>query len=154
MMVTDIPIYVNNTQIENVESYIYLGQRYSTRDKIQDNEIERRITAGWTAFAKHRDIFKGNCGTCLKRHIYNSCVLPAMTYGAETWALTTHAKNMLKITHRDRKTNIWRAIALRQLLLEKNDWQWEAEQAKEWQDIKDFFKTEPLLTFYDPARRS
>ena len=44
--------------------------------------------------------------------------------------------------------------ALRQLLLEKNDWQWEAEQAKEWQDIKDFFTTEPLLKFYDPARRS
>ena len=26
MMETDTPIYVNNTQIENVESYIYLGQ--------------------------------------------------------------------------------------------------------------------------------
>ena len=26
-------IFVDNTQIENVESYIYLGQRYSTRDK-------------------------------------------------------------------------------------------------------------------------
>ena len=42
-----------------------------------------------------------------------------MTYGTETWALTTHAKNklaasqtkmersMLNITSRDRKTNIW-----------------------------------------------
>ncbi|KAK2176170.1 hypothetical protein NP493_677g00010 [Ridgeia piscesae] len=47
-----------------------------------------------------------------------------------------------------------KTTALRQLLLEKNDWQWEAEQAKEWQDIKDFFTTEPLLKFYDPARRS
>ena len=46
MMETDTPIYVNNTQIENVESYIYLGQRYSTRDKNQDKEIQRRITAG------------------------------------------------------------------------------------------------------------
>ena len=26
MMETDTPIYANNTQIENVESYIYLGQ--------------------------------------------------------------------------------------------------------------------------------
>ena len=55
----------------------------------------------------------------MKRQIYNSCVLPAMTYGAETWALSIHAKNklaavqtkmersMLKITYRDRKTNIW-----------------------------------------------
>ena len=52
------PIYVNNTQIENVERCIYLVQRYRTRDKHQDKEFQRRITAGWTAFTKHRDIFK------------------------------------------------------------------------------------------------
>ena len=114
-MENDTPIYVNNTQIEKIESYIYLGQRYSTREK---NQI--RITAGWTAFAKHRDILKDNIGTCLKRQLYKSCVLPAITvYGAETWALTIQAKNklavdpikmersMLNITYRDRKTNIW-----------------------------------------------
>jgi len=84
-MENDTPIYVNNTQIENFESCIYLGQKYSNRDKIQDKEIQKRITAGWTAFAKHRDdVFKRNIGTCLKRQVYNSCVLPAMTYGAET----------------------------------------------------------------------
>jgi len=32
MMETDTPIYVNNTQIENVEHYINLGRRYSTGD--------------------------------------------------------------------------------------------------------------------------
>ena len=99
-------------QIENVDSYIYLGRRYSTRDKNQDKDIQRRTTAGRTAFATHRDIFKGNIGTCLKRQIYNSCVLPAMTYGTETWALTTHAKNkwaawiMLNITYLEIKTDI------------------------------------------------
>ena len=35
MMETDTPIYVNNSQIENVESYMYLGQRCSTGDKNQ-----------------------------------------------------------------------------------------------------------------------
>ena len=46
-------------------------------------------------------------------------VLPAMTYGAETWTLTKQAQNklaaahtkmersMLNITYKDRKTNIW-----------------------------------------------
>ena len=93
MMENDTPIYVNNTQIE--KSYTYLGQRYNTREKNQDKEIQRRITAGWTAFAKHRDIFKGNIGICVKRQIYNSCVLSAMTYSAETWTLTSQAKNKL-----------------------------------------------------------
>ncbi|KAK2182539.1 hypothetical protein NP493_350g02048 [Ridgeia piscesae] len=77
-MENDTSIYVNNTQIGNVESYIYLGQRDSIRDKNQDKEIQRRITAGWIAFAKHR----GNIGKCLKRQVFNSCVFPAMTYGA------------------------------------------------------------------------
>ena len=51
--------------------------------------------------------------------VYNSCVLPAMTYGTETWTLTKQAQNklaaaqtkmersMLNITYKDRKTNIW-----------------------------------------------
>ena len=47
-----------------------------------------------------------------------------------------------------------KTTAPRQLLLEKNDWQWEAEQAREWQNIKDFLTTEPLLKFYDPATKS
>ena len=94
MMESDTPIYVNKTEIG----------------------IERRITAVWTAFAKHRDIFKGNIGT--KRQIYNSCVHPTVTYGAETWALITQSKNRLsaaqtkmerfvKHTYPDRKKNIW-----------------------------------------------
>ena len=56
-MENNTPIYVNNTQIENVESYVYLGHRYSTRHKNQDKEILR--------------IFKGDTGTCLKRQVYN-----------------------------------------------------------------------------------
>ena len=40
MMETDTPMYVNNTEIENVESYIYLGQRYSTRDKNQTRRFK------------------------------------------------------------------------------------------------------------------
>ena len=66
-----------------------------------------------------RDIFKSNLAICLKRQVYNSCVLPAMTYGADTWTLTKQAQNklaaaqtkmersMLNITYKDRKTNIW-----------------------------------------------
>ena len=119
MVEDNTPIYVNNTQIENVESYVYLGQRFSLRDKNQDKEILRRITASWTAYAKHRYIFKSNFAISLKRKVYNSCVLPAMTYGAETWSLTKQAqkklaatqtkmeRSMLNITFHDRKTNTW-----------------------------------------------
>ncbi len=73
--------------------------------------------ASWAAYTKHRDIFKSNLDICLERQVYNSCVLPAMPYGAETWTLTKQAQNklataqtkmersMLNITYKDRKTN-------------------------------------------------
>ena len=38
MMENDTAIYVNNIQIENDESYIYVGQIYNTREK---NKTER-----------------------------------------------------------------------------------------------------------------
>ena len=119
MVVDNSTINVNNVLIENVEGYVYLGQRYSLKEKNQDKEIQQRIMAGWAAYAKHRDIFKSILAICLKRQVYNSCVLPAMTYGAETWTLTKQAQNklataqtkmdrsMLNIIFKDRKTNIW-----------------------------------------------
>ncbi len=77
--------------------------------------------AGWAAYAKHRDNYyiQSNLAIYLKRQVYNCCVLPATTYGAETWTLTKQAQNklaaaqtkmersMLNITYEDRRTNIW-----------------------------------------------
>ncbi len=60
MVVDNTPINVNNVLIENVPSYVYLGQHYSPKEKNQDKEIQRRMMAGWTTYAKHRDIFKRN----------------------------------------------------------------------------------------------
>ena len=50
--------------------YIYLGQRYSTRDKKSRQGDSKKNHSGWTAFAKSCNIFKSNTGTCLKRHAY------------------------------------------------------------------------------------
>ena len=86
MVVDNTPINVNIVLTENVEGYVYLGQHYSLKEKIKDKEIQRGIMARWAAYAKHRDIFRSNLAIC---------VLPAMTYGAETWTLTKQAQNKL-----------------------------------------------------------
>ena len=59
----------------------------------KNKEIQRRVMVGRTSFARQCYIFKGNIGTCLMRQVDNSCVLPAMKYGSETWALTSQANN-------------------------------------------------------------
>ena len=116
---TKVMVLDNTPDRKCPTGYVYLGQHYSLKENNQDKEIQRRIMAGWAAYAKHRDIFKSNLAIFLKRQVYNSCVLPAMTYGAETWTLTKQAQNklaaaqtkmersMLNITYKDRRTNIW-----------------------------------------------
>ena len=74
MVVANTPINVNNVPRE---------------------DIQRRIMAGWATYTKHRDIFKSNIVIYLKRHVYNSCVLPAMKYGTNTWTLAKQAHDKL-----------------------------------------------------------
>ena len=53
MVVDNTPIHVNNVLIEHSEGSVYLGQHYSLKEKNEDNETQRRIMAGWAAYAKH-----------------------------------------------------------------------------------------------------
>ena len=40
---------------------------------------------------KKEDLVKSNVAFCLQRHVYNSFMLPGMTYVANTWTLTKQA---------------------------------------------------------------
>jgi hypothetical protein len=41
---------------------------------------------------------------------------------------------------------------LRQLLIEKNEWQWGPEHDKAWEDLKKLISSPPVLQFYDPKK--
>ena len=87
-------------------SQAILGTTLHTQGKEPGKEIQRKIMAGWAAYAKHRDIFKSNLAFCLKRQVCNSCVLSAMTYVAETWTLTKQAQNKLEAA----QTRKWKEV--------------------------------------------
>ena len=95
------------------------SQPRKTRNDHQLEEVKRRSRAGWNAFGNFNDIMKSNIPICLKRKVFNQCVIPAMTYGSETWAVTKKMEQKLKtaqhsmertmigITKHDRKTLQW-----------------------------------------------
>ena len=61
--------------------------------------------AGWSTYAKHRDLFRNNLAICGRdRHVYNSGVPPAMIYCAQTWTLTKQAKwkEVCSTSHQDK----------------------------------------------------
>lgn len=83
------------------------------------DEVNRRSRSGWQTFGRLNFIFKHNFPLCLKRKVFDHCVLPALTYGCETWTSNTKIIQKLRVTQRsmerrmlnisllDHKTNVW-----------------------------------------------
>ena len=64
-------------------------------------EIKRRITLGWVAFGKVNNIMRSRKASMkIKSKVFNEYVLPVMTYGSETWALTTAQMHTLAVAQR------------------------------------------------------
>lgn len=93
-------LIIENSEIGLVDKYTYLGHELSISKANQTREINRRIILSWAAYGKLRDVFKSDLPICLKRKVFNQCVLPVMTYGAETLTLTNASAKKLKITQR------------------------------------------------------
>ena len=98
--VTPKNIKLHDTEIELVNDYIYLGQRFSLKENNQMGEINRRIQLGWAAFGKHTNILRSRLPISMKRKLFNQCILPTMTYASETWSLTNKILNRLRTTQR------------------------------------------------------
>ena len=76
-------VIVDGKKIEEVDSYVYLGQMV-TKDHDQVQDMKRRIGQGWSAFRKLDIMRDKNVPMRLKRKAFNECILPVMTYGCET----------------------------------------------------------------------
>ena len=93
-------ISVDGERLEEVVEYKYLG-RLLTPENEMAREIDERITAGWKRFGQYSTFLKDQkMPICLKRKIMNTVILPAMTYGAETWSLTNRQKEKLAVAQR------------------------------------------------------
>ena len=94
------PVIVENSALEIVDEYIYLGHMVQLGRSNFEKEVNRRIQLGWAAFGKLRDIFSSKIPQCLKTKVFEQCVLPVMTYGSETWSLTAGFIRRLRVTQR------------------------------------------------------
>ncbi|XP_026327864.1 uncharacterized protein LOC113236093 [Hyposmocoma kahamanoa] len=67
----------------------------------RDKEIARRIQLGRAAFGKLEDFFKSKISQSPKTKVYNQCVLPILTYGAEV--ATKEYMHKIKVAQRTMK---------------------------------------------------
>jgi hypothetical protein len=91
-----VPIKVDQGIIEYVGEYVYLGQIISASD-IMDKEVDRRIANAWKRYWGLKEVMKNkNLSMAPKRKLFDTCILPVLTYGCQTWALTK--KQLSKLT--------------------------------------------------------
>ncbi|PZC79969.1 hypothetical protein B5X24_HaOG215559 [Helicoverpa armigera] len=89
-------IIINGKSIEFVKEYTYLGQQISVTD-MMSKEIDTRIAQAWKCYWGFKDIMKNTeIKMNIKAKLYNTCVLPVLTYGCQTWALTKEQNNKLR----------------------------------------------------------
>ncbi|KAK6730829.1 hypothetical protein RB195_007350 [Necator americanus] len=55
-------------------------------------ELGKRRRAAWEAYKSMEDVVKKTRNTRLRAHLFNTTVLPALTYASETWAFRKQEK--------------------------------------------------------------
>lgn len=90
------PIVIKGNNIEYVSEYIYLGKQISFQTSSNEEEVTRRINATWKKFWALREILKGNYSLHMKRSILDTCLLPCLLYGCQTWIFTNKIKQKIK----------------------------------------------------------
>ena len=91
---------VDDKEITLVHKYKYLGHEIQIARDNQTTELQRRITLAWAAYGALSDIFKSSIPNHLKKKTFDQCILPVMTYGAETLSLTQATATKLRVAQR------------------------------------------------------
>ncbi|KAK6755971.1 hypothetical protein RB195_014390 [Necator americanus] len=91
----DRGVQIEGSQIVETSSYVYLGRSMNMENDLKE-ELNRRVRAAWASFAAFRE----GTDQDLRTHLFDSTILPALCYVAETWADTAATSRKLLITHR------------------------------------------------------
>ena len=93
------PINLGGVEIETVQEFKYLGTFFSRDGKI-DREIKNRISNANNIYHQiNRTLIgKREVDTKTKLQIYSTVYTPTLTYGAESWAMTTKIESQVTAT--------------------------------------------------------
>ena len=81
-------VKIDNSSIERVEDFKYLGTTITDQNSIQE-EIESRFKSGNACYYSVQNLLSSRLLTKnLNIKIYRNIILPVVLYGCETWSLT------------------------------------------------------------------
>ena len=92
--------------IEKVNEYTYLGQIMAFNDR-SNKILEVRIKKAWRNFWALKQFYKSKkLSVTAKTKILETCTIPALLYGAQTWTLTKRQIKKLQATQRRMERSI------------------------------------------------
>nr|CDJ82579.1 RNA-directed DNA polymerase (reverse transcriptase) domain containing protein [Haemonchus contortus] len=98
-LVPDAPFTLNGTNISECSSYVYPGRDVNMMNDLAP-ELCRRKRAAWGAFKNIEGVVKKTKNIRLRAHLYDTAVLPALTYASETWTLQKQDEHAVSVTQR------------------------------------------------------
>ncbi|XGW07564.1 hypothetical protein V3C99_010603 [Haemonchus contortus] len=98
-LVPDAPSTLNGKNISECSSYVYLGREVNMMNDLAP-ELCRRKRAAWGAFKNIEGVVKKTKNIRLRAHLFDTAVLPALTYASETWTLRKQDEHAVSVTQR------------------------------------------------------
>ena len=102
VVIDNTPVHVNNVLIEHVEGYV-LGTTLQPQGKEPGQRDTKKNHGRLGGIRQTPGYLQSNLAICLKRQVYNSCVLPARTYGAYMSTAQTSTEQACGRTDQDGK---------------------------------------------------
>uniref|UniRef100_A0A8R1E941 Reverse transcriptase domain-containing protein n=1 Tax=Caenorhabditis japonica TaxID=281687 RepID=A0A8R1E941_CAEJA len=95
-----VNVTLNNvtTCIEEVNEYVYLGRLLNHNNELEP-ELHRRRRAAWAAFNNIKNTTDALSYPRIRAQIFDSIVLPALTYGSEVWTFTQALSERVRVNH-------------------------------------------------------
>ena len=98
---------IDNSSIERVEDFKYLGTTLTNQNSIQ-KEIKNRVKLGNACYYSVQNLLSSRLlSKNLKIKIYRTIILPIVLYGCETWSLTLRDERRLRVFENSVEESIW-----------------------------------------------
>ena len=96
----DTPVTLNGSQIEDVQSFKYLGSMINATGESSE-EIRNRISSAWNVFLQLKNSLwkRSEISPRTKLRVYEAMVLSVLLYGCETWSLKAAEASNLDVFH-------------------------------------------------------
>jgi len=88
---------IDNSSIERVEEFKYLGTMLTNQNSIQE-ETKSRLKLGNACYYSEQNLLSSRLlSKILKVKLYRTIVLPVVLYGCENWSLTLREELSLRV---------------------------------------------------------